>query len=102
MQQYRQAEMEFNDMRTWMLAALTLLAVGLIDARPASAAWTCVGAEYVCGPAPNASAAASSRSAYSDEQRPTRKRSHAKAKAKATTSASWNDETQAEIGRAHV
>jgi rare lipoprotein A len=82
-----------------MLAALTLLAVGLIDARPASAAWTCVGAEYVCGPAPKASAATSSRSAYSNEQRQTRKRSHAKAKAKATTTAWWSDETQAQPRR---
>lgn len=87
-------------MRTWMVAALTLLAVGLVDASPASAAWTCVGAEYVCGPAPKASAA-SSRSAYSDEQRPARKHSHAKAKAKAkaTTSAWWSDETRAEPRR---
>ena len=71
-------------MRTWMLAALTLLAVGLVDARPASAAWTCVGPEYVCGSAPTA------KSSSWGEERPARaSRKAAKAKSTTSTASSW-------------
>jgi len=90
-------------MRTWMLAALTLLAVGLIDARPASAAWSCVGPEYVCGPAPSAKATSSrssyKKSSYSGDERPAR----ASRKAKATTTASswWGEEPAAPVRKAH-
>lgn len=54
-------------MRTFIFAALAVLAVGLLDARPASAHWKCSGPEYVCGgatrgyetPAPRKARAAS-------------------------------------------
>jgi rare lipoprotein A len=36
-------------MRFVVFAALGVLSLGLFDARPASAAWECVGASYVCG-----------------------------------------------------
>lgn len=45
-------------MRIALLATLTAATVGLVDSRPASANYTCVGAEYVCG-----SAGAAARSA---------------------------------------
>jgi rare lipoprotein A len=43
-------------MRIALLATLTAATVGLVDSRPASANYTCVGAEYVCG-SPRATAA---------------------------------------------
>lgn len=74
-------------MRTWMLAAVTLLAVGLFDARPASAAWSCIGPEYVCGSATKVS---------SDRAERRSARHHHKARGSAATTASWwNDEPAA-------
>ncbi len=91
-------------MRTWMLAALTLFAVGLIDARPASAAWSCVGPEYVCGSAPSAKATSSKssykKSAYSGDERPARASRKAKAKTTATASSWWGEEPAAPARRA--
>jgi rare lipoprotein A len=49
-------------MRIALLATLTAATVGLVDSRPASANYTCVGAEYVCGSA-GAAAAKSARPA---------------------------------------
>jgi rare lipoprotein A len=46
-------------MRIAFLTTLTVATVGLVDSRPASANYTCVGAEYVCG-SPRAAAAAKS------------------------------------------
>ena len=89
-------------MRTWMLAALTLFAVGLIDARPASAAWSCVGPEYVCGSAPSATSSKSSykKSAYSGDERPARASRKAKAKTTATASSWWGEEPAAPARKA--
>jgi rare lipoprotein A len=36
-------------MRYVVLAALAALTLGLVDARPASAAWSCIGPEVACG-----------------------------------------------------
>ena len=49
-------------MRIAMLATLTAATLGLVDNRPASANFTCVGAEYVCG-SPSAAAPNAARSA---------------------------------------
>lgn len=54
-------------MRYFVFAALAVLTVGLFDARPASAAWQCIGAEYVCGPAPSAKKASYKKAAYKKE-----------------------------------
>jgi rare lipoprotein A len=42
--------MEYT-MRIALLATLTVATVGLVDSRPASANFTCVGPDYVCGSA---------------------------------------------------
>lgn len=36
-------------MRIALLATLTVATVGIVESRPASANWTCVGPEFVCG-----------------------------------------------------
>lgn len=43
-------------MRILLFSALAVFAAGLFDVRPASAGWSCVGAEYVCGKSVKSSA----------------------------------------------
>lgn len=55
-------------MRILLFSALAIFAAGLFEVRPASAAWSCVGADYVCGKSAK-SAARPHRSAKSHVSR---------------------------------
>ena len=77
--------MELKSMRTMSFAVLALMTIGLLGARPASAAaWTCVGPEYVCGSSKAASPSndkpsyKSSKSASARSHKPSMKSSRLK------------------------
>ena len=82
-------------MRTLMIAALAVLTLGLVDARPASAAWSCIGAEYVCGPSQK-----SSGSSWGYEKPAKASRKAARAKTTTTASSWWGEEPAAPARKA--